>query len=163
MTGLANPATVITTGQIGSARGLTVSSLSSVSVRPQPIIAFNLQIPSHTASALHNNRRFAVNFLPATTEAAELCRAMAGQKGRDINPFELYKHMFEEINGLTVVKNAFAVLYCEKDQVFKVQDHEIWTGVVDRIERPASISTRGPLLYQHHKFHHLGIEVEERN
>lgn len=104
-----------------------------------------------------------MNFLPATSEAAALCRAMAGQKGRDINPFELHRHMFEEKNGLTVVKDAFAILYCEKNQVFTVQDHEIWTGVVDRIERPTSISSAGPLLYQHHKFHHLGIEVEEND
>lgn len=110
MTSLASPAVILTTAnkdpESGSLRprGLTVSSFNSLSIKPWPLITFNIQVPSHAANSMRNvdasisahkmstnsittPKLFAVNILPATLEAAKACRAFAGGLGPTVNPF----------------------------------------------------------------------------
>lgn len=78
-------------------RGLTVSSFASLSIKPWPLVTVNIQVPSHAADAMrpkHNDETgtieypiFAINILPATSAAAQTCRALAGSLGKDVNPF----------------------------------------------------------------------------
>ncbi|VVT55708.1 uncharacterized protein SAPINGB_P004699 [Magnusiomyces paraingens] len=100
---LASPACIITTAgpkdsntnSYPHPRGLTVSSFSSLSIKPRPLVTFNVQLPSHAADSMrpfktndkHTRPIFAINILPATGAAAKSCRAFAGGLGRDVNPF----------------------------------------------------------------------------
>ncbi|CAN6674593.1 hypothetical protein TRVA0_057S00672 [Trichomonascus vanleenenianus] len=173
MSGVAASATIITTNHYvekdrAEPRGLTVSSLSSLSIRPKTLVSFNLQVPSRTSQVLHDRRVFAVNILPATSESIELCKAFAGVYGRHVNPFERFKERFEfqddrleddhDSSGIPTISNASAVLYCKKRQVFRVQDHEIWIAQVYHIKCNEG-HERGNLLYQNRVFHRLGDEI----
>lgn len=100
MTSLASPAVILTTANkdlktgILHPRGLTASSFNSLSIKPWPLITFNIQVPSHAADAMRNSnpdvdesKLFAINILPATRSAAKTCRAFAGGLGPNVNPF----------------------------------------------------------------------------
>lgn len=106
MTTLASPAVILTSAKRDPAtgelkpRGLTVSSFASLSIKPWPLVTFNIQVPSHAADSMrpsnNNNNNtnitpqptfYAINILPATSAASKTCRAFAGGLGRDINPF----------------------------------------------------------------------------
>lgn len=84
MTSLASPAVILTTANkdlktgVLHPRGLTASSFNSLSIKPWPLITFNIQVPSHAADAMRNPNpdlttpNFAINILPATQSAAKL-------------------------------------------------------------------------------------------
>lgn len=161
MSGVAAPANIITTINGNEPRGLTVSSVASLSVWPHPLVSFNIQIPSRTSQVLHEANQFAVNVLSGTAESVRLCKAFAGGYGANVNPFEKFK---EEIDftghnhgNIPVVNHASAILFCEKEHVFRTQDHEIWVAKVYDVENN---SADGNLLYQNRCFHVLGKEID---
>ncbi|ANB11376.1 hypothetical protein AWJ20_4185 [Sugiyamaella lignohabitans] len=168
MSGVAAPAMVITTNHTNAKtqrpepRGLTVSSVTSVSIKPLPTISFNIQVPSRTSEVLHDSNHFAVNILPASPESAEICRIFSGRLGPEVNPFEIERPMLTVgHDGIPVVACAISVLYCTAVKVVTVQDHEIWIARVNQVESNQHNSSGGNLLYQNHKFHTLGSEIEE--
>lgn len=55
-------------------RGMTVSSFSTVTLHPEPIISFNVRRPSETLSALLSSRRFLVHLLAPGCATAALAR-----------------------------------------------------------------------------------------
>lgn len=55
-------------------RGMTVSSFNTVSLRPDPIISFNVRRPSETLTALQSSGRFLVHLLAADQAPACLAR-----------------------------------------------------------------------------------------
>ncbi|KAG9321839.1 hypothetical protein KVV02_007170 [Mortierella alpina] len=46
-------------------RGITVSSFTSISLQPIPLIAFSVKLPSRASTVLHESDRFVVQFLAA--------------------------------------------------------------------------------------------------
>ena len=184
MTKLSASATVITTtSRTGTEpRGLTVSSLTSLSLNPTPLVSFNLQLPSRTSEILHERNVFAVNVVPGTPQIRDLTIAFAGGYGHDVNPFEKFSNMFtvpanltphkqeshdhnlegdleefKHAHNIPVIKDALAVLYCRKRQIFKVQDHEIWVAEVFHVDATnCNDNSATTLLYQNRSFHSLG-------
>jgi flavin reductase (DIM6/NTAB) family NADH-FMN oxidoreductase RutF len=59
---------------ITSFRGMTVSSFSTVTLTPQPVISFNVRRPSETLNALLASRRFLVHLLAPRSATATLAR-----------------------------------------------------------------------------------------
>lgn len=57
-----------------SFRGMTVSSFSTVTLTPHPVISFNVRRPSETLNALLASRRFLVHLLASGPETATLAR-----------------------------------------------------------------------------------------
>ncbi|KAJ5138413.1 uncharacterized protein N7515_003261 [Penicillium bovifimosum] len=57
-----------------SFRGMTVSSFSTVTLTPQPVISFNVRRPSETLNALLASRRFLVHLLAPGSATATLAR-----------------------------------------------------------------------------------------
>lgn len=162
MSGVAAPANIITTINGDEPRGLTVSSVTSLSVSPDPLVSFNIQIPSRTSQVLHRANKFAVNVLSGTAESVRLCKAFAGGYGAHVNPFDKFR---EEIDftghnhgNIPVINHASAILFCQKEHVFRTQDHEIWIAKVYDVENNSS---NGNLLYQNRSFHILGKEIHD--
>jgi flavin reductase (DIM6/NTAB) family NADH-FMN oxidoreductase RutF len=161
MSGVAAPANIVTTINGDEPRGLTVSSVTSLSVWPDPLVSFNIQIPSRTSQVLHQANKFAINVLSGTAESVRLCKAFAGGYGAQVNPFEKFK---EEIDftghnhgNIPVINHASAILFCQKEHVFRTQDHEIWIAKIYDVENNSS---NGNLLYQNRSFHILGKEID---
>lgn len=52
-------------------RGMTVSSFTTLTLTPTPIVTFNIRRPSRTLSAIRESRQFLVHILSATEEGAQ--------------------------------------------------------------------------------------------
>lgn len=76
---------------------------------------------------------------------------------RELNEDQYEMHEGDELPLLT--QNVERILICEKNKMFKVQDHEIWIGeVVDIIDRVEGKKTGG-LLNFNRSFHRVKTEV----
>ncbi|KAK9475501.1 flavin reductase like domain-containing protein [Dipodascopsis tothii] len=58
-------------------RAVTLSSLTSLSIDPEPLLTFNLRLPSSTSKALHSSGRFSINFLSSNPLAASLAECFS--------------------------------------------------------------------------------------
>ncbi|QLL34297.1 hypothetical protein HG536_0G01560 [Torulaspora globosa] len=157
-----------------SFRGLTISSLTSLSLKPQPLIQFNLQLPSFTSEALHETGFFAVHLLKPNTTSIKLARefskgAIINEKDRTYSPTRPFENLVEnehyvtyKIEGtdlvLPLLKNSERVLICQKKDVFQIGDHEIWVGQIEDIIVNEAQPTGG-LLYCNRKYHSLGEKI----
>lgn len=158
-----------------SFRGLTLSSVTSLALKPFPMIQFNLQLPSFTSESLHENRYFAVHLLrpnPTSIKLAKIFSKGAIKNAEDstfspTTPFEdLAEHEHYETYKLEgtklvipILRNSERVLICQKKDTFRVGDHEIWVGQVDDILVNYGHVTGG-LLYCSRNFHILGDKLE---
>lgn len=66
-------------------RGMTVSSFSTVTLNPEPIISFNVRRPSETLTALLSSQRFLVHLLAPGSATAALARDFSrGNRNHDL-------------------------------------------------------------------------------
>ncbi|CAL9732431.1 hypothetical protein MOUN0_N09890 [Monosporozyma unispora] len=155
--------------------GLTISSMTSLSINPKPLIQFNIKIPSNTSKDIRNNGLFAIHFLDPTQSNINLARHFSrGVKDTMTSPFSTllknkdYMCYFDEnVTSkqnviLPILKETGKILICNSKEVFKVQDHEIWIGEVLQIlsntkeELIADDNDHGGLLHCKSKFFKLG-------
>ncbi|SCV00995.1 LANO_0F09626g1_1 [Lachancea nothofagi CBS 11611] len=159
-------------------RGVTLSSVSSLSLKPMPLLQFNLQLPSFTSESLHLHEYFAIHLLKPDAESMALARtfskgAMKHHVSGEVVPTQPFRDLTDEVHydtyplkhsGLVVpvLTNSERVFVCQKKDVFRVGDHEIWVGKVeDIIENSALGATvSGGLLYCNRRFHKLGGHIE---
>lgn len=155
-------------------RGLTISSLTSLSLKPQPLIHFNLQLPSFTSEALHETGFFAVHLLKPNATSIKLARefskgAIINEKDNTYSPTRPFENLVEnehyvtyKIEGtdlvLPLLKNSERVLICQKKDVFQIGDHEIWVGQIEDIIVNETQPTGG-LLYCNRRYHSLGNKI----
>ena len=164
---------VTTTTESGHNRGLTVSSFTTLSLADEesPLVCFNIRLPSGTSAALHETKRFAVNFLESKAEHAQLALSFAGGLKAEENQasamdkateelFTSDDNTFELHNGLPVLKDAMAIFFCRSQQVVSVQDHEIWIGNVERVASSKKQAGTG-LLYRNKQFRRLHDHILE--
>lgn len=156
----ASQVSIITTSFDKRLSGMTISSLTSVSMGPPDLlVSFNCQIPSRTAELLRARNMFVLNLLSAQPSNVLLAKVFAGKapEGHNTNPFQKYPHLFEllpETVGIPTIKNSSRLL-CQVTNIVSAQDHEIIVAKVNRIwgsELPS-------LIYRNHKFWTLGNEV----
>lgn len=62
------------TPNISKMHGTTLSSVSSLTVHPEPILQFNIQVPSATAKFMHENKYLALHILKPSNESVQLAR-----------------------------------------------------------------------------------------
>lgn len=157
-------------------RGLTLSSVTSLSLKPQPLIQFNLQLPSFTSEALHETEFFAVHLLKPNGTSIKLARnfskgAIRNEKDSTFSPTRPFEDLVEKVHYDTykiqgtdlvipLLKNSERVLICEKSDIFQVGDHEIWVGRVEDIVANEE-NTTGGLLYCNRNFHLLGDKIAQ--
>lgn len=60
--------------EIGRMHGTTLSSVSSLTVNPEPIVQFNIQVPSATSKSIHDNKYLALHILKPSQESVKLAR-----------------------------------------------------------------------------------------
>jgi flavin reductase (NADH) len=129
---------VTTVGQDGRPRGLTCSSLCSVTLRP-PTLLVCLHTRSGTLEALQARGRFAVNLLHARgREAAEVFSSLVPDR------FARVGWRPSQRTGLPwLVDDAFAFAECRTTRTSVVGDHAVVLGEVTEVAQTADV----PLLY----------------
>ncbi len=120
----------------GTPAGMTVNSLTSVSLVP-PLVSICVDTTADMHQVLHQTDHFVLNLLAADQEM--ISRRFAGQ---DANRFEGIGYRLNE-HGLVVLDGVIAHLECERHATFEAGDHTIF---VARVTDGTTASGR-PLLY----------------
>lgn len=144
--------------------GMTLSSVCSLSVYPNPLLQFNLHLPSYTSQTLKENGSgyLALHLLPPTSKAVTLSRIFASGIKRDPKHFDATKttnddgSVFHEMttpfkqistddysifdidadHKIPIIKELERIFICSKKQVFEIDNHEIWVVNVLQILKP---------------------------
>jgi flavin reductase (NADH) len=126
----------------GRPRGMTCSSLSSVTLVPPTLLAC-LRTGSATLHAVQDHRGFAVNLLHAQgRHAAELFSSPVGDRFSRIR-------WRPSCSGLPwLVADAFALAECTVSGTVEVGDHTVVFGEVDEV----TMTPGTPLLYGIRRF-----------
>lgn len=186
---VSSQAMILTAGFKGPAtsslHGMTLSSVCSLSVYPNPLLQFNLHLPSYTSKTLHENDGVvAIHLLSATPAASKLGRIFASgikkdngikSKGEEndgeifhemATPFNnIPKHSWEYFNltqyKIPILKESERIFICCKKNVIEIDNHEIWVVEVQEILENTSHHTGG-LLYYNRAFHRTGEVIDEQ-
>jgi flavin reductase (DIM6/NTAB) family NADH-FMN oxidoreductase RutF len=136
--------TVVTTVHDNAAYGMTVSSFTSLSLKPQLLlVCIQNQLPTHTA--ILKSGIFAVSILAA--DQAFISQHFASK----------ITDKFTGINcsttaaGIPVIANACATFECTLAHVLPGGDHSIVVGALNE----AHVSDRAPLVYCRGGYHQL--------
>ncbi|KAH3667465.1 hypothetical protein OGAPHI_003114 [Ogataea philodendri] len=153
---------------VSELHGMTLSSVSSLTINPEPVVQFNLQVPSRTSQTLHDSGFLALHILPPVQDSVRLARAFSrGTQGAHLTkPFEELRPdewRYFAANGIKIpiLSLAERVLICEKHKVFRVYNHELWTCGVKEIVDNASAASSGGLIYYNRRFHTVGNKLEQ--
>jgi flavin reductase (DIM6/NTAB) family NADH-FMN oxidoreductase RutF len=132
-------AVVTTLDRQNRPRGLTCSSLSSVTLTP-PTLLVCLSTHSGTLTALRERGTFALNLLHSRGRHA----AEVFSKPSTVDRFDQIDWRPVAPDGLPwLVGDAFAVAECTVAGTFEVGDHTVVLGEVDGVRHNADV----PLLY----------------
>lgn len=114
---------VVTTAADGEAHGMTISSLTSISLDP-PVLMVSLNHGTRTSDALAASGSFAVSILGAKQEAVARRFAVRGGERFEGGSFDLTD------GGLPVVQGALFQGECTVVQSHTVGDHQVYFGQV---------------------------------
>lgn len=190
MARVASQAMILTGGvsmnDTGALHGLTLSSVSSLSVYPKPLLQFNLHLPSYTSKTIHENEGLmAIHLMQPTFRGSKIGRIFAkGVKRNDGRIFpqgetkdgEFFHEMTTPFHRLSnndwkfmnvgdkykvpILNDSERVFLCKKYHIMEVENHEIWVvNVVDVIVN-TKVKTGG-LLYFDRRFHRIGESINE--
>ncbi|MGW0736215.1 flavin reductase family protein [Streptomyces sp. NPDC002851] len=138
---------VVTTGEFnGEPSGLTVSSVSSVSLDP-PTLLVCLNRKSHTLGTLLRQGTFAVNLLHSGGQDAARIFA-SGDKDRFGQV--TWEHD-PEFGGPHLVNDAHSIADCRVTSSLAMGDHQVIFGEIHRVEQQ-SPEEAAPLLYGMRRF-----------
>jgi 3-hydroxy-9,10-secoandrosta-1,3,5(10)-triene-9,17-dione monooxygenase reductase component len=115
---------VVTTEAAGELHGMTINSLTSVSLRPT-LLLICLTRPSRTASAVTARGAFIVNLLGANQ--GHVSNTFARPAENHFNDHTMYT--IDEA-GMPRIVGAMAHLVCEVEQLHEAGDHTIFIGRV---------------------------------
>ncbi len=144
MSHFASGVTVVTVEQNGAVHGMTVSSFSSVSLRP-PLILICIDTVLSTHTVIAESGRFAVNILEKRQE--HLSRRFASREG---DKFQGVAWHFGQL-GLPLLDGALASIECRVHSQLPGGDHSIFVGEVLHTE----LGEGAPLLYYRSGYHEL--------
>lgn len=117
---------VVSTIHAEQAHGMTVNSLTSVSLEP-PLLLVCLTSGARTTDAVAAAGRFAVNILSARQESIALRFARRGQDHFAGLPLAFGTH------AVPVVPDALAHFDCAVERAFEAGDHVVTLGRVERV------------------------------
>ncbi len=147
MRGLCQSVGIVTTIDKGQSRGMTASSITSVSMDPPSVlVCVNKDASIH--SAITSSRRFSVNFLSDDQE--DLSRVFCSQM-----PAEerfLHGEWFTEDGCPPELSGALSVISCDLETTSTFATHTIFLGRV----RTVRLNDAGyPLVYMQGRYHPL--------
>lgn len=135
---------VITTGTENDPHGMTVNSLTSVSLDP-PLVLVSLMPDARTAQVIQETRRFAISILSIRQEAIAMRFARRGEDHFAGLPLEYEDHT------VPVVPCAIAHVECTLENPVPAGDHVLMLG---RVERTCDRDGE-PLAFSSGKFGHF--------
>ncbi|KAF8422396.1 flavin reductase like domain-containing protein [Tirmania nivea] len=115
---MVHPVVILTTSTSPSPndwRAMTLSSFTSLSLDPHPLITFNIKTPSACASAMHARKRFIVHAMLPTTRAADFA-------ARFSNPYVPGQDWKYAVRPNSVEQPMAALHPGEKEQLLKDND-----------------------------------------
>ncbi|MGE0490038.1 MAG: flavin reductase family protein [Vulcanimicrobiota bacterium] len=116
---------IVTAGEGGTKTGMTVNSLTSVSLEP-PLLLFCPKNGSHTLEVIRRTGTFAVNLL--TDGQGDLCGRFAGRCEGD--RFAGVAHRTGPFTGAPLLDGCLARLECRIHAIHPGGDHSIVIGEV---------------------------------
>jgi flavin reductase (DIM6/NTAB) family NADH-FMN oxidoreductase RutF len=129
-------------------KGMTVSSFTTLTLTPMPIVTFNIRRPSQTLNAISESKQFLIHILSATESGARVADAFTRGNGRDVfrnGAFEVLRkrggNATESLEPpLLAADGIIKVLRCrilEDQGLVDVGDHVLILGKVVSIIDPA--------------------------
>lgn len=115
---------VVTTAHEGEAHGMTINSLTSISLDP-PILMISLNFNTRTGDALAQSGRFAISILGAKQES--IARRFAARGGDRFGPDGEFEYTE---SGLPVIAGALSQADCEVVADYTIGDHQVYFGRV---------------------------------
>lgn len=115
---------VLTTGSGADLHGMTINSLTSISLKP-PILMVSLNFGTRTGEALSAHGRFAISVLGAKQESIARQFAVRGGARFADDTFELSR------SGLPVVPGALSQAECVVVDEQVMGDHRLYFGQVE--------------------------------
>lgn len=148
---------IITTQHQGKPVGVTINTLTSVSLEP-PLVLFCLGNRRVVYPAFHENPHYAIHILSSSQQ--ELCDAFACSR----------EHLWDGLSydlsptGCPIISNSMGILYCQRKEIYGGGDHTIFLNYVKGIHIEDDNETREPLVYFKGKFRsHLTTLFESDN
>jgi flavin reductase (DIM6/NTAB) family NADH-FMN oxidoreductase RutF len=158
-----------------SFKGMTVSSFTTLTLTPFPIVTFNIRKPSQTLNAISKSKQFLIHILSATKSGATVADVFTkgNKSGSDVfhNPaFQVLRRQGGDTSQaldppLLAAEGIIKVLRCElmEDKgLVEVGDHVLVLGKVLSIIEPATghdVEQRG-LCYLDRAYRQVGSEIE---
>jgi flavin reductase (DIM6/NTAB) family NADH-FMN oxidoreductase RutF len=136
---------IITTQHDGKPVGVTINTLTSVSLEP-PLVLFCLGNKRLVYPAFRENPHCAIHILSSTQQ--ELCKAFAHPREHpwDSVPYDLSQ------TGCPMISDSMGILHCERKEIYGGGDHTIFLNYVKGIHFEDEHETRDPLVYFKGKF-----------
>jgi flavin reductase (DIM6/NTAB) family NADH-FMN oxidoreductase RutF len=146
MGGFATGVAIVTTETDGQLHGMTINSLTSVSLNPT-LLLVSLMRPSRTATAIDRRGAFVVNVLGANQAHVSNTFARPSEDHfADRSVFTIGE------DGMPMVVGAMAHLVCHTEQQHEAGDHTVVIGRVIRGET----APRDPLIFYRGAYDTLG-------
>lgn len=114
---------VVTTKTGDELHGMTINSLTSISLKP-PILMISLNFGTRTGEALLESGKFAISILGAKQESIARRFAVRGGERFDGGDFDLTD------NGLPVIRGALSQADCTVVKQYDIGDHQVFFGQV---------------------------------
>ncbi|NKX53677.1 flavin reductase [Arthrobacter sp. E918] len=143
---------VVTTRSGDELHGMTINSLTSISLDP-PILMVSLTFGARTTDALLESGRFAISILGAKQEAIARKFATRGGERFEVGEFDYTD------NGLPVVKDALSQADCTVVNQYEIGDHQVFFGQVTgcRDRNGAALAFNAGKFGSFHDFHHAEL------
>lgn len=152
MQNFASSVAVVTTAAAGRRRGMTVGSLTSLSMEP-PLISFNVERDSQTREVLADADRFAAHLLGEGE--AEVSDVFARPDRAGPQQLARVEHRVDD-HGVPVLAAGWAVLHCGIRGRVPAGDHELVIGRVEDVELRRRAA---PLLYHRRTYRRPGARA----
>ncbi|MCJ1478428.1 hypothetical protein MMC13_007108 [Lambiella insularis] len=145
-----HPLTVITANSSdGGLTGLLVSSFNTITIHPEPMVSFNIKLPSSTYEEIARTGSFTATFIDSVQTAESFLKRKIGSSNPSIEP------MIGSQMQTGLLRGRIFSFECEwmQEKSPQVGDHVIMVGrVTDCAIPPTSESPRWPLMYRDGKY-----------
>ena len=134
---------------------MTVSSINTVTLEPEPVISFNIRRPSRSHDAIFHNGGFNVQFLTASVAGRYMGEAFS--RGNAVKGFQMldkagisWSYSSTEANGPLI--NGDGVLACVKCRLIakkcvEIGDHTVIIATIDSVSPGPNQMVNGSILF----------------
>jgi len=161
-------------------RGMTVSSFTTITLTPEPIVCFNVKVPSRTFTAIEAMKMFRVHFLAGNDQGAFIANAFATCGKGGVDAFRIldaegaeggkcegtaisvnrtsWRGLVPRIKGPGI--RAVATCHVAPGQTPKIGDHHIVVAHVLKLAVEDDAPTGSGLMYSDGAYRSIGAEIE---